>query len=181
MPSVPPFEDVTDLHVMIPGWVGTSRDRGSIDILYSSCLTILLCFWVSTQPNASGPKDRWYHRFIDKFNLAMVGLLGPDFLFGIAIGQLSSARRSVKVSWFPNFVTEICSHDSHQTSYHFNSFITAFRADKQLSQGLKWTYRHAFFVNMGGIFLASPDFPDGFPINAQEFHYLIKHNYVDFS
>ncbi|ETS86955.1 hypothetical protein PFICI_00783 [Pestalotiopsis fici W106-1] len=79
----------------------------------------------------------------------MVGLLGPDFLFGIAIGQLSSARRSVK-------------------------------ADRKLSKGMKWTYRHAFFVDMGGIFLTSPDFPEGFPINAQQFHYLIKHDYIDF-
>ncbi|KAI1841681.1 hypothetical protein JX266_012146 [Neoarthrinium moseri] len=152
MPSVPPFEDATDFHTVVPGWVSSSRDRGSIDILYSSCLTILLCCWVSTQPNAGAPKDKWYHRFIDKFHLAMVGLLGPDFLFAIAIGQLSSARRSVKL----------------------------FRANEKLTKGLKWTYRHAFFVDMGGIFLTSPDFPDGFPINAQQFYYLVKHDYIDF-
>ncbi|KAF3012861.1 hypothetical protein E8E14_010940 [Neopestalotiopsis sp. 37M] len=152
MPSIPPYDNVTDFHAMVPGWVATSRDRGSIDILYSSCLTILLCCWVSTQPNAGSRTDKWHHRFIDKFHLAMVGLLGPDFLFGIAIGQLSSARRSVKL----------------------------FRSDQKLTKGLKWTYRHAFFVDMGGIFLTSPDFPDGFPINAQQFHYLVKHEYIDF-
>ncbi|KAH8429471.1 uncharacterized protein LDX57_007133 [Aspergillus melleus] len=32
---------------------------------------------------------------------------------------------------------------------------------------------------MGGIHLTSPDFPQGFPINAQQLHYLIVHGYID--
>lgn len=97
-------------------------------------------------------KDKWYHRLIDKIHLAMIGLLGPDFLFGIALGQLSSAHRSVKL----------------------------FKRDKHLCKGTKWTYRYAFFVDMGGIFLTSPDFPDGFPITGEQLHYLVKYDHVDF-
>jgi hypothetical protein len=37
-------------------------------------------------------------RFRDKFNLACLGILGPEFLFMLALGQLNSARRSVEVS-----------------------------------------------------------------------------------
>jgi hypothetical protein len=32
---------------------------------------------------------------------------------------------------------------------------------------------------MGGIHLTSPDFPEGFPINAQQLHYLILHGHID--
>lgn len=39
---------------------------------------------------------------------------------------------------------------------------------------------HAFFVDMGGIHLKSPDFPQGFPINAEQFHYLISNDHIDF-
>ena len=58
-----------------------------------------------------------------------------------------------------------------------------FNQDKELcleENGKKWTYTHAFFVDMGGIFLISPDFPKGFPINAEQLYYLVKHNIVDF-
>jgi len=33
---------------------------------------------------------------------------------------------------------------------------------------------------MGGIHLTSPDFPDGFPINAEQLYYLVLHKQVDF-
>ncbi|KAI1088214.1 hypothetical protein F5B19DRAFT_486141 [Rostrohypoxylon terebratum] len=82
----------------------------------------------------------------------MIGLLGPDFLFGIALDQLSSAHRSVKL----------------------------FEQDKYLRKGTKWTCRYAFFVDMGVIFLTSPDFPDGFPITGKQFHYLVNYGHVDF-
>ncbi|KAI0515448.1 hypothetical protein F5B22DRAFT_656120 [Xylaria bambusicola] len=134
------------------GWVSSSIDRGTIDILWSCSITILLCCWVATHPNAAAPTDKWYHRFIDKFNLAMIGLLGPDFLFGIALGQFSSARRCVRL----------------------------FKRDAHLLNGNQLTYRYAFFLNMGGLHLTSPDFPSGFPITGHQLHYLVKHDHVDF-
>ncbi|CAI6339391.1 unnamed protein product [Periconia digitata] len=134
------------------GWKGTSNDRGTIDILWSSCVTIFLCCWVSTYPNTGSPKDKWHHSLYDKISLALISILGPDFLFGIALGQFSSARRSVKL----------------------------FAKDQSLSNGTKWTYAYAFFTDMGGIHLTSPDFTDGFPINAEQLHYLVLHKHVDF-
>ncbi|KAI1365239.1 hypothetical protein F5Y08DRAFT_328217 [Xylaria arbuscula] len=80
------------------GWVNSSTDRGTIDILWSCSITILLCCWVATQPNPGAATDKWYHTFVDKVHLTMIGLLGPEFLFGIALGQLSSARRCVKTA-----------------------------------------------------------------------------------
>jgi hypothetical protein len=55
-----------------------------------------------------------------------------------------------------------------------------FRRDKHLCKGTKWTYTYAFFADMGGIHLTSPDFPDGFPIDAEQLHYLVLHKHVDF-
>lgn len=82
---------------VINGWVSTNSQRGSIDILWSCCVTVLLCCWVAVIPNVGSPKDKWYHKAWDKLNLACIAFLGPDLIFGIAWGQFSSARRSVKV------------------------------------------------------------------------------------
>ena len=85
-----------NLH-QLTGWNPTDKTRGSIEILWSCCITIVLCCWVSTFPNIPSPNDKWYHGLIDKCNLACIGFLGPDYLLAIALGQLSSAWRSVKV------------------------------------------------------------------------------------
>jgi hypothetical protein len=74
------------IHEHLVGWTATSRDRGTLDIIWSSCVTIFLCSWVSTFPNTGSPKDNWYHSLYDKFSLALISILGPDFLFGIAYG-----------------------------------------------------------------------------------------------
>lgn len=87
----------TSGHQPLVGWQDSSDDRGSLDVLWSCLVTLLLCAWVSTYPNAGSPHDKWYHPLLDKFNLAIITFLGPDFLFGIALGQFSSARLSVKV------------------------------------------------------------------------------------
>lgn len=79
------------------GWVESGNGRGTIDILWSCFVIMVLCVWVSTYPNVPSRNDRWYHPIIDKLNLMLIGYLGPDLLCGIAVGQLASARRSVKV------------------------------------------------------------------------------------
>ncbi|POR39059.1 Uncharacterized protein TPAR_00737 [Tolypocladium paradoxum] len=81
----------------IVGLTKSSNHRGTLDILYSTTITILLCVWVSAYPNIPGPKDTKLQRLIDKVNLAMIGALGPDLLFALAVGQWSSATRSVKM------------------------------------------------------------------------------------
>lgn len=80
------------------GWFPSDDNRGTIDLMWSCCITILLCVWVLTYPNVPSQKDEWYHPLIDKINLAIICLLGPDIICAISTGQLASARRSVKVS-----------------------------------------------------------------------------------
>ncbi|KAJ5219256.1 uncharacterized protein N7498_001355 [Penicillium cinerascens] len=134
----------------VSGWVDSPNGRGTQDILWSCGLTILLCCWVSVYPNVGSPNDKWFHPFLDKLKLFCIGLLGPDFLLGIAFGQWSKARESVI-----------------QFKY-------------QPPKGkFEWKYIHAFFVNSGGIHLKSPDFPKGFPINAQQLHYLMQYDMVE--
>ncbi|KAM6522766.1 hypothetical protein FALCPG4_012381 [Fusarium falciforme] len=148
--------NASDSEQQLVGWKATSDDRGSLDLLWSCLVTLLLCCWVTTYPNAGSPHDKWYHPLLDKFNLAIITFLGPDFLFGIALGQYASARESVK----------------------------AFKRDKHLTRGFEWKSTHAFFFDMGCVHLTAPDYSiaDGktFPINAEQLHYLVRHNHVEF-
>ncbi|OCL07626.1 hypothetical protein AOQ84DRAFT_408530 [Glonium stellatum] len=41
----------------------------------------------------------------------------------------------------------------------------------------QWTMRHAFFADMGGFMLSSPDFPD-FPIDGCQLAYLVEQKYI---
>ncbi|KAK0622066.1 hypothetical protein B0T17DRAFT_642558 [Bombardia bombarda] len=139
---------------IIYGWKASDNDRGTIDILWTCCITIVLCCWVSTFPNAPSLSDKWYHQLLDKLNLAFMGFIGPEYLFALALNQLSSARNSITLF-----------RELHNENPQWN--------DKQ------WTLRHGFFADMGGFMLTSPDQP-AFPINAQQLHYLIAHGHVEY-
>lgn len=104
----------------------------------------------------------------------MTGILGPDFLLGNALGQFCSARRSVKVRFRMPWFSTSCTVKKSLTVYR------QFKQDEYLLRGTRWTLQHAFFTDMGGMFLSSPDFPEGFPINTEQFHYLLKHDHIDF-
>jgi hypothetical protein len=59
-------------------------------------VTIFLCCWTSVCVNVPAITDSRLERFRDKCTLAFIGILGPDFLFVLAMGQRDQAWRSVK-------------------------------------------------------------------------------------
>jgi hypothetical protein len=92
------------------GWVSGQNQRGTMDIIWSCVLTIFLCCWTSVCPNIPSLSDGRWDQFRDKFNLACIGILGPEFLLGIAAGQQASAHRSVQaglLSAFPECLLKL--------------------------------------------------------------------------
>ncbi|PKS07213.1 hypothetical protein jhhlp_005815 [Lomentospora prolificans] len=136
----------------VVGWVSTSKDRGTADIVWSSCVTILLCVVVATHTSVPSREDKWYHYYIDKFNLAFLGCLGPEFLLAIALGR---------------YLT-------------INTHSQLFKDRPDLRNGQPWTLAHGFYSDTGGFLLITPDYPKGFPINAEQLFYLVDHGHVDF-
>lgn len=78
------------------GWVSSPNSRGTLEIIWSCVFTIFLCCWTSVYANIPAASDGHWERFRDKFELAALGMLGPEFLFALALGQWQSARRSVE-------------------------------------------------------------------------------------
>ncbi|KAF4222997.1 hypothetical protein CNMCM6805_009645 [Aspergillus fumigatiaffinis] len=134
------------------GWVKEPDGRGTWGILSTCLLTITLCCWTSVCPNIPAKSDGYWPRLRDKFHLACMGILGPEFLLMLATGQWSSARKSVK---------------------EFS------RLDRNGGKG-EWTMTHAFYADMGGFLLEGPGVKTPFPVDATQLLFLVKQGYVEY-
>jgi hypothetical protein len=149
----------TSSHVELRGWVSQPQGRGTLDILVSCGITIFLCIWTSVCVNVPAPGHGPWDIFLDRWHMFCLGLLGPEFVLLLAVGQYCLARSSWTLLQKENLPDDV---------------------RKKLKPDLpEWTMKHSFFADMGGILLESPEFPS-FPINAKQLHYLIVKGYIPF-
>lgn len=85
-----------DERTTVVGWVSGPNSRGTMDIVWSSLLTIFLCTWTALCLNLPHPKDSKLQILKRKTNWMLWGILGPELVLSVAIGQFASARRSVR-------------------------------------------------------------------------------------
>lgn len=78
------------------GWVSSPEGRGTIDIVWSSFLTIFLCTWTAVCLNIPHPDAGKLRRLCTKVQWMAWAIIGPELVLAVAIGQFPSARRSVK-------------------------------------------------------------------------------------
>ena len=97
------------------GWTSQPNGRGTIDIIWSCGITMVLCSWSVICLNVPGPDDSQFRVFRRKVYITALAFLGPEFLLQLALGQLLSARRSVK--------------DFHASGYKQWTITHAFYAD----------------------------------------------------
>ncbi|QGA14500.1 hypothetical protein EYB26_002154 [Talaromyces marneffei] len=126
-------------------WVSEPDGRGTWSILSTCLLTISLCCWSSVYPNIPSRSDGEFRQFLYKFYLLSIGILGPEILLFIALGQWTSARAAVK-------------------KFHAAGYTN-------------WTKTHAFFADMGGFLLDTPDCPL-FPIDSEQLLHLVRDGYL---
>lgn len=81
---------------MVVGWVSGPNSRGTLDIVWGSLLTIFLCTWTALCLNIPHPDDSKMRILLRKTNWMLWGILGPELVLSVAIGQFASARRSVR-------------------------------------------------------------------------------------
>lgn len=78
------------------GWVSGRDRRGTMDIIWGSFLTFLLCTWTSVCLKIPHPKDSQLQLLGRKARWMFRAIVGPEPVLSVAIGQHASARRSVK-------------------------------------------------------------------------------------
>ena len=90
------LDNDTNASALQKGWNPQPDGRGTIDIIWGSCTTIFLCCWTALCINVPPPQwSRWKWLF-HKTLLFCLGVLGPEFVLGLALGQWVSAHRSVE-------------------------------------------------------------------------------------
>jgi hypothetical protein len=78
------------------GWTSQSDGRGTLDILWSCGFTMFLCSWSVLCLNVPAPGESRFRIFRRKIYMTALAFLGPEFIFQIALGQLVSARQSLR-------------------------------------------------------------------------------------
>jgi hypothetical protein len=119
-------------------YVSSPNVRGTLDILWSCLLTLLICTWTVQHPNVPRQKNALRTNLILEARRSVVGavwlkfkwmiltLVLPEFLVGFAIQDWMMAWRSSK----DKVMKELAASD-----------------------GREWTIVHAFYANMGGFVL----------------------------
>src|SRR4051794_36939398 len=81
---------------IVHGWRDQPNTRGTFDIIKTCAGTIFLLCWSSVCPNLPSPKSRFWQKFRNKLYIFLLAILGPDFIFMTAMGQLNTAWRGRK-------------------------------------------------------------------------------------
>ncbi|OAP62704.1 hypothetical protein AYL99_01931 [Fonsecaea erecta] len=81
----------------IRGWVPQPNGRGTLDILVSCAVTIFLCGWSSICVNVPASDHSRWDLFWDKWHMFCLSMLGPEFVFMLALGQYMRADATVKL------------------------------------------------------------------------------------
>ncbi|CAI6340611.1 unnamed protein product [Periconia digitata] len=79
------------------GWQSGPDFRGTYDIVKTCLGTVVLLCWSSVCPNVPSQKKGLWHKFSGKIQLFFLSMLGPDFIFATALGQLNEAWRAKKI------------------------------------------------------------------------------------
>lgn len=81
---------------LIRGWVSQPNTRGTFDLVVSCAATVFLCSWSSICVNIpTSDHSKWDH-FCDKWHMFCLSMLGPEFIFMLALGQYLRAHASMK-------------------------------------------------------------------------------------
>lgn len=78
------------------GWVSGPDGRGTFDIISSCTFTIFVCSWSVLCLNVPAQNENQWKVLRRKCYLTGLGILGPEFLLQISLGQWIAARASVK-------------------------------------------------------------------------------------
>ncbi|CZR55400.1 uncharacterized protein PAC_05287 [Phialocephala subalpina] len=90
------MSNATAQNTPLQGWTNSPDGRGTIDIVSSCIFTNFICVWSVLCINIGPPGESAIAQFLQKLKLALICILGPDFLLLLVIGQWESARSSCR-------------------------------------------------------------------------------------
>jgi len=148
--------------------------RGTLDILQSCLITIILCSWSVLFLNVPSEHDGLWDSLQIKARWMLFSIIFPEVLIGIAIEQWKSACQSID-----DFVRLKGQWEADQSSSQSIEERSRASLNLQRWKSAPWTMRHGFFADMGGIILKFPD-ETPFPVDSQQLVYLVEHNHLEY-
>lgn len=152
------------------GWIPQPDGRGTLNILQSSLLTILICSGSALCLNVPKEGESHVGFFVRKAKWMLFTIFFPEVLTGIAAEQWRSASQSVED--FANLTKRWEAEESDSKPLPTQNAENLSRI-----RNSPWTMRHAFFTDMGGLIVSYPDHPP-FRIDAQQLHYLVEKTHL---
>ena len=158
------------------GWTPQPDGRGTLDILWSCCITVFLCSWSILCMNLPGPKETKMQVLWRKLSLTALGVLCPEIIFELAFGQWLSARQSVRD--FNSVSSGNRRAEDRWSKFRWIKNVHAEDTSTRDSCAMEdWTMKDAFFADMGGFILHTRDqLP--FPLDAKQLHYLVSRRHI---
>ncbi len=156
------------------GWVPQPNTRGTLDILESCLITIILCSWSILFLNVpAGHEGRW-DMILIKARWMVFTIFFPEVVVGIAVEQWRSACQSVEdfAQFEKQWAADLASSRPSKGSSRTRSNLDRLRSSP-------WTMRHAFFADMGGFLIDCPNIRP-FPVDGHQIAYLIENNHMEY-
>jgi len=109
------------------GWMSSPPERGTMDILWTCCLSLSICLYTLLHLNVPAPSEGLWTLFLRKMKWFLCGYVVPIIPMLFVFAQWSAAKRSVV--------------DMHYL----------------LDAGNEWTMVHGYFADSGCFVLCSSD------------------------
>ena len=158
------------------GWTPQPDGRGTLDIIWSCVLTMSLCSWSILCMNFPAKKENRIQILWRKLSLTLLGVLCPEIIFELALGQWLSARHSMTDINALSAGGRLRENKWYKSRKIKSIFGEKTHAEDRSVKG-PWTIKDAFFADMGGFVLHTRDqLP--FPLDAKQLHYLVSKQYL---
>ncbi|KAN0076549.1 hypothetical protein V8E54_006691 [Elaphomyces granulatus] len=119
----------------VHGWISEPSGRGTASLLHNCLLTIFLCVWSALHINIPERNKSRMENFFSKVGLAVLAIIAPEYVFGIAIESYFYIREAL----LDELPASLLIYPPSQNG------------------GLKFTETHVWFIFMGGFELQCTD------------------------
>ncbi|KAL6898400.1 hypothetical protein GGI43DRAFT_428561 [Trichoderma evansii] len=117
-------------------YVASPNSRGTLNILWSSLLTIFACTWTIHHPNV----PRQYHGYRHNWSWALRGFL-------------KSTGRMVLTIFAPEIIIAVAYNEFLAARVDHKSLVSQAKEDE-----INWSWTHTYYANMGGFVIEKNDY-----------------------
>lgn len=131
------------------GYVPDPKGRGTLSLVLSCLLTLLLCVWQALHLNVPAHRQTPWQRCLQNLRWIITGIYAPEFVVFTAWRQWSSS----------NILSSIIL-ESHVKKIKDDRIESEYQ---QFNRPYEWTQTHSFFTSTGGFAFEVEQDPDKLP------------------